>query len=77
MNGNTDNTSMRPEGEGRERRSYPFEHKQERRLYPFERKNESGIKDGDEKSGAPRGKGRRGGNSSLAIVRHSGTYAPQ
>ena len=48
MNGNTDNTSMRPEGEGRERRSYPFEHKQERRLYPFERKNESGIKDGDE-----------------------------
>ena len=77
MNGNTDNTSMRPEGEGRERRSYPFEHKQERRLYPFERKNESGIKDGDEKSGAPRGKGRRGGNSSLSMVRHSGKSAPQ
>lgn len=75
MNGNTDNENMRPGEEGRERRLYPFERKQEKRLYPFERKNET--VEGDESSGAPRGKGRRGGNSSLSIVRHSGKTAPE
>ncbi len=77
MNGNTDNRSGRTEGEESGRRSYPFEHKQERRLYPFEKKAELQKEAAEGPAASPRGKGRRGGNSALSIVRHSGKTAPE